>query len=89
MVAARTLQHVATAASTSRSYPVLVVAVTYVELLSFSYAGNSPRDGRLGAVYTGSEDFERRRRHAFDIAIKATMDVNMRLVVLLVIPKAY
>lgn len=89
MVAARTLQHVAIAASTSRSYPVLVVAVTYAEMLSFIYAGNPLRNGRLGAVYTGSEDFERRKRHAFDIAIEAIMDVNMRLMVLLVIPTAY
>lgn len=89
MVAARTLQAVAIATSTSRSYPVVVVSVTYAETLSSIYAENSLRDGRPGAVYTGSEDFERRKRHAFDVVIKATMDVNIRLVISFAIPTTF
>lgn len=78
MVVARTLQAVATAASTSRSYPAFVAAVTYAEMISLNHAENPRRDPchRLGYIVS-DEDVERRRRHAFDTAIEAAMNANI------------
>lgn len=74
MVAARTLHVLATAASTSRSYPAFVAAATYAEMLSLIYAEAPLRRSCLEGGYRGPENFQRRRKHAFDTAIKAAMD---------------
>lgn len=74
MVAARTLQVLATATSTSRSYPAFVAAVTYAEMLSLIEAEVPLRRSCLEAWNRGPENFQRRRKHAFDTAIKAAMD---------------
>lgn len=74
MVAACTLQAVAAAASTSRSYPAFVAAVTYAEMLSLIFA-----ETPVLSLYNGQADeeaFRRRRRHAFVTAIKAAVDTN-------------
>lgn len=74
MVAARTLHAIATAASTSRSYPAFVAAATFAEMMSLIYAETPLRGSRLEGGYRSPENFQRRRRHAFDTAIKAAMD---------------
>ncbi|KAI7778893.1 hypothetical protein LA080_001584 [Diaporthe eres] len=74
MVAACTLQAVAAAASTSRSYPAFVAAVTYAEMLALIFA-----ETPVLSLYNGEADeeaFRRRRRHAFATAIKAAVDTN-------------
>lgn len=73
MVAARTLQAIATAASTSRSYPAFVAAATFAEMMSLIQAETPLRSFHLQVG--DREDFQRRRRHAFNTAIKAAMDV--------------
>lgn len=75
MVAARTLYAIATAASTSRSYPAFFAAATFAEMMSLIYAETPLRGSCLEGGYRGPENFQRRRRHAFDTAIKAAMDV--------------
>lgn len=79
MVSARTLQAVVKTASTRRSYPDLVAAAIYADMYlhSLIYAGKPPGSVRLRAGYTGSEDFERRKRHAFDTAINAPIDADI------------